>query len=137
MRLQKKILERELKRLVEKYGRGKELDLEWIPQRIERYYSTMGMIQELKGELVREEAVIKVYTEDLEEALDVVVHEFFEYIFDQLLHPIDILFNEVTKGYKRAFNRIRYKDKESIIKLLVKIEKEERKKCRKKTSLES
>jgi len=62
----------------------------------------------------------------LQEALDVVVHEFFEYIFDKLVSPADILFNEVTEGFQRAFNRIRYEDKETFIKLLVKMERRER-----------
>jgi len=126
--LEKAKIEKELERLVAKYGRGQELDLEWRSRDITRYYETMGRKMKLAGEVDTKRKVIKIYTDDFKEALDVVVHEFFEYIFDKLITPTDVLFNEVTDGFQRAFNRIRYDDKETFIKLLVKMERKERKK---------
>lgn len=127
-KIETEILQRELERLVAKYGRGQELDIEWTPKRVERHYASMGRIMTLAGEVDLKRKVIKVYTADLQEALDVVVHEFFEYVLNKLIRPADILFNEVTEGFQRAFNRWRYEDKETWIKLLVKVERKERKK---------
>lgn len=123
------ILEMELNRIIRKYCRGRELILKWMPEvgRKVIYSEEFGKELRIAGEVKNN--IVYIYESDVIEALDVLEHEFFEYFLDELLSMSDIVFNEVMDGYVKAINRIRYKNKESLINTLVEIEKEERKKC--------
>lgn len=117
-----KALKKELKRLVAKYGYGKETNLKWMPQKIVN--NIMGRKREIHGEVVDMDLV--VYRQKENEAKHALRHEYFEYVIEKVFlgRYID-LFNEVTEGYQRAFKLLAYRDKESFIEILCKIEEEE------------
>jgi hypothetical protein len=118
-------LEEELARLIHKYGRGKELAVYHQPKTV-------------TGTVVDEEAVfqgevkgreIYVYDKILEEALNTLDHEYFEYIIDVVfIRRHQNLFNAIMKGVTEYFDKELYQDKEAYIETLVKNEKEERSK---------
>jgi len=120
-----KVLEKELERLVTKYGRGKELNVIHDPIEVER--TLIDQTCRFQGEVINQ--TIHVYDETLEEALDTLVHEYFEYIFDIVfVRRHQNLFNAMIEGFTKAFEKEFYADKEGYIETLVKVERKERKK---------
>lgn len=118
-------LEEELSRLVIKYGRGKELKVVHKPRNITR--TIIGKTLELCGEVI--DHTIYVYDKKMEEALDTVDHEYFEYVFNIVfVRRHQTIFNAMIDGFTTAFEKEFYSDKEAFIETLVKAESKERKK---------
>lgn len=121
-------LEKELDRLVKKYGRGVELRLNWEPIGYREWYDDKWQVtHHEEGRYVKEAHTIEVYSVTLEDAIETLRHEYFEYLLDEIIAPGDVLFNEMSKAFCRAFSMTRYQDKERLIESLIKHEKEDEK----------
>lgn len=120
-----KILQKELDRLVDKFGFGKECNLRWIPKKIVQ--KLFGEERTISGEVVGRD--IYVYNEELEEALDTLDHEFFEYIFGkQIIDRYIDAFNIITEAYGKVIEKGAYEDKEALIEIFCNLERKEREK---------
>jgi len=123
MTLIQKLLEKELHRLAVKYGRGKELRVVHDPRDVTG--TIIDQTLNIKGEVV--DHTIFVYDESLEEALDTLTHEYFEYVFDVVfIRRHQNLFNAMIEGFTKAFEKEFYADKEGYIETLVAVERKER-----------
>jgi len=117
-------LEEELRRLVIRYGRGKELKVVHDPRRVRG--TVIDKMKDIEGEVV--DHTIYIYVEELENSLDILAHEYFEYVFDIVfIRRHQNLFNAIIKGFTEAFEKDFYADKESWIETLVANEREKRK----------
>lgn len=121
-------LKKELDRLVRKYGRGGELNLSWeqMPNGCREVHDKASQSTRYEeGCVDRDTRTLRVFSVKIEDALHTVRHEYFEYLLDEIVEPGDILFNEMVKGFCRAFNQTRYRDKERLIESLIKHEEKE------------
>jgi len=113
-------LEEELKRLVDKFGFGRELSIVWLPA-TEGLAEMFGEKKELSGEVVGTKIVI--YEHFLHRALRTLDHEFFEYILHKnLVRP----YANLLEGMERAFQKTIYENKEAFIEVLCDMEERER-----------
>jgi len=117
-------LEKELRRLVIRYGRGKELKVIHDPRHVRG--TVIDRKCDIQGEVI--DRVIYVYDKKQEEALDTLDHEYLEYVFDVVfIRRHQSLFNAVIEGFTKAFEKEFYNDKEAFIESLVVAERKERK----------
>jgi len=115
-----KALKKELKRLVTKYGFGKELNIVWMPAG-DNVAEMFGEKQELSGEVVGTKIVI--YEHALNRALNTLTHEFFEYILHKnLVRP----YVNLIEGLEHAYQKSMYENKEAFIEILCEMEEKER-----------
>ena len=115
-----KALNAELKRLVKKYGFGKELSVIWMPA-ADSGVEMFGERKELSGEVVGLKLVI--YEHTLDQALKVLDHEFFEYVLHKnLVRP----YQNLLEGMELAYQKTMYENKEAFIEVLVEMEEKER-----------
>ena len=115
-----KALNVELKRLVAKYGFGKELDIVWMPTN-EGIAEMFGEKKELSGEVIGTKIVI--YEHTLERSLNTLTHEFFEYILHKnLVRP----YINLIEGLEIAYQKSMYENKEAFIEVLCDMEEEHR-----------
>jgi len=122
-----KELEKELDRLRKKWGRGKELNVVWMPPKNSKYKTTVsyGKTYELCGEVDKTSKTIYIYTKELEDSLHTLRHEFFEYILDmELISDYVNMYNYMRLGFEKAFMESAYSRKEALIEALVKREEE-------------
>jgi hypothetical protein len=116
-------LEAELTRLIHKYGRGRELIVHYQPKTVKG--TIVGEERQIQGEVVDRE--IYVYDKTLEEAIDTLDHEYFEYVLDVVfIRRHQNFLNALMKGMTDYFDKELYHDKESYIETLVRNEREER-----------
>ena len=116
----KAALNKELKRLVKKYGFGREASVVWMPT-AEGLAEMFGETKELSGEVIGSKLII--YEHTLSRALNTLTHEFFEYIFHRhLVSP----YTNIISGLETALQKTIYEDKEMFIDTLVKMEEKER-----------
>lgn len=116
----KKELKKELKRLVVKYGFGKELHVVWMPTS-EGVAEMFGETKELSGEVIGTKIVI--YEHTLSRALNTLTHEFFEYILHKnLVRP----YVNLIEGLQDAYQKSMYENKEAFIEVLCDMEEKER-----------
>lgn len=108
-------LRKELKRLVRKYGIGRQLTLIYQPELHIVEHPKRGIVG---GEL--KDNVIRVYDLNEEEALHTVRHEFFEKILEAPIQP----WQSVVKALTQALEEITYYNKEQAIEALVRVEEE-------------
>jgi hypothetical protein len=117
-------LEVELARLQQKYGRGKELTVEWMPSD-KTQGSLFGMDGELYGEVLKLDRKVCIYCSEHEDAMHTLRHEFFEYMFEtELIGPYVELYNQMYQGFEKAFAKTQYTRKEALIEILVEREEE-------------
>lgn len=115
-----KALKKELKRLVLKYGFGKELSIVWMPAG-NNITEMFGEKTELSGEVVGTKVVI--YEHVLNRALNTLTHEFFEYILHKnLTRP----YVNLIEGLEHAYQKSMYENKEAFIEILCEMEAKER-----------
>ena len=108
-----------LRSLQVRYGRGKELHLVWEPQTKIKYNVTKGQTT-LVGEVESNTRTIFIYAESYEEALPILVHEFLEYVFDiHLVRPFVHAYNEMRESLERVISMEQYHSKEALIDILV------------------
>jgi len=117
-------LNKELKRLQQKYGAGFELKLEWMPTPLldrPTIHRADGKKLRVNGEWTNN--TIIVYEDvDLNKALHVLRHEFIEWLLlSNLVDPYVILANTL----QNVFQTITYKAQEKQVELLVRLEDEE------------
>lgn len=113
-------LQLELKRLQQKFGRGKELVIVYEPRIPSKatHELPFGEVAELCGEIINNE--IRIYVTDFKDVLHTLRHEFFEFVFDQdLIQPYVILYNQMKIAHEKAFMEGTYKRKESLIEIMV------------------
>jgi hypothetical protein len=114
-------LEKELKRLQDKYGTCTEYTVEWQPcEKHERLPFSKDAV--LKGEVDKIGHRLLIYDSDWTEARHTLLHEFFEACFDVLASPYIEMYNHIQRGYEHAFMQITYSQKESLIEKFVKQE---------------
>ena len=119
-----KELELELDHLQKKYGHGKELHVQWLPQE-KLQDSPFAVEGVLEGEVECINHLIYVYCVERLGALHTLRHEFFEYIIDsELIAPYVELYNQMYKGFEKAFALSQYRRKEALIEILVEREEE-------------
>jgi len=115
-------LEIVLNKLQIRYGRGKELHVEWKPC-TKKESESLGKTMELRGEVNKENRMIYIYDRDYEEAVHTLVHEFFEYVFDlHLISPYVTLYNQMQKAMEQSFMENEYYNKEAIIEIFTELE---------------
>jgi len=115
-----KALKKELKRLVLKYGFGKELSIVWMPAG-DNMAEMFGEKKELSGEVIGTKLVI--YEHTLSRALHTLTHEFFEYILHKnLVRP----YVNLIEGLEHAYQKSMYENKEAFIEVLCDMEEKER-----------
>jgi len=116
----KTALKKELKRLVIKYGFGKELSVVWMPTS-EGVAEMFGERKELSGEVIGTKVI--VYEHTITRSLNTLTHEFFEYIFHKnLVRP----YINIIEGLEMALQKSSYENKEAFIEVLCKMEEKER-----------
>jgi len=116
----KAALNGELKRLVIKYGFGKELSVVWMPTN-EGIAEMFGERKELSGEVIGTKII--VYEHTLIRSLNTLTHEFFEYIFHKnLVRP----YINIIEGLEMALQKSSYENKEAFIEVLCDMEEKER-----------
>jgi len=119
-----KILEKELKRLQNKYRQCHEFRVEWKPCTKE-YDMPYDRKAELAGQVDEIGHVLEVYATEVEEALHVLRHEFFESCFNKLIRPYIDYANNVQRGLEKAFMQTNYWQKECFIENFVAQEEED------------
>jgi len=120
-----KALNAELKRLVIKYGFGKELSVVWMPAG-DNTAEMFGERKELSGEVIGTKLVI--YEHALNRALNTLTHEFFEYILHKnLVRP----YVNLIEGLEHAYQKSMYENKEAFIEILCEMEQQEREETQK------
>jgi hypothetical protein len=117
-------LNKELKRLQEKYTECQEYTVEWMPC-IKHERMPFNRNAELNGEVNKTEHKLMIYCSEYTEAMHCLRHEFFEAFFDVLVSPYVDLFNEMERGYQNAFMKTNYNIKESYIEKQVRREEAE------------
>jgi len=88
-----KKLTHELERLKARFGYGKELNVEWLPNQV-KFLDSGKVKHQLSGEVVGK--TIYIYDEDEGEALATLRHEFLDYMVS----------NEVIAPYKKFINHL-------------------------------
>ena len=112
-------LEKELERLKIKWGRGKELKVQWMPC-VKKNAMPYDKDVELRGEVDKVNRCLMVYDSELEDCLHVLRHEFFEYMIDcELVSPYVTLYNQMQRAFEKAFMETAYPRKEAVIEILV------------------
>jgi len=127
-------LQIELEKLIQDYGRCRELTVKWVPemrqQRERESTSLFGDNCTMCGEV--KDRTIYIYETELEECIHTLRHEFFEYLIDhELVGPYVSLYNKMFEGYEKAFQDTQYKRKEALIEILVEKEAKRRENERK------
>ena len=98
-------LEVELKRLKGRSGVGHDLRVVWSP------YSGSKLSGEVKGD------VMYIYEPDEVRAVEVLRHEFIDYMVSQAIEP----YRSVTNKLIQMLNEVAYKKKEEVVEALVKL----------------
>lgn len=111
-----KELEAALAYLVERFNAGKELNLVYAPTK--KTYNR-DLESELDGEYDHQSKIIYVYAMHKKRALEVLFHEYLEYILEtHIVRPWEL----VVKNLQRTITRLTYESKETFIDKLVKSE---------------
>lgn len=108
--LHKKRLERELRRLQRLMSTGFEVSVTWLP----------GTAQYDNGKKLAEQVVgdtIFIYTENPEEAIELLRHGFVEWLLNQHTQPYRALINKLIT----LFEEQQYERKERLVEALTKV----------------
>ncbi|MFA5307034.1 MAG: hypothetical protein WC365_06315 [Candidatus Babeliales bacterium] len=116
-------LNKELQRLQTKYSNCQEYVCEWQPS-IRQEQLPFDKQAELNGEVNKVEHKLMIYCSEYEEAMHTLRHEFFEAMLDQVVNPYVILYNNLQRGFEKAFMENNYIQKESLIERFVKVEED-------------
>jgi hypothetical protein len=104
------LLERELNILQRRTCTGFELNVKWLPGRLQ-YHDGRSLAEEVKGD------TIIIYTEDQEEAVELLYHGFFEWLMNRHTEPYLKLINKLIA----LFESLQYQKKEKTIEALVRL----------------
>lgn len=116
-------LEKELEALVQAFGQGRELTVRYEPRnRIADFYDEE---RHVGGEYREDTKELIVHRTTLDGAIETLTHEFFEYLLEPLygdhVDAFNIIVPDILKAYGKAFSKMQYKKKETVIALLTKV----------------
>jgi hypothetical protein len=105
----KQKLDAELRLLQNKTGIGFEVTMEWRPGAVEYGSSGRKLAEIVRGD------IIYIFSNNLEEAINLVRHGFLEWILNQHTRPYLALINKLISLYEE----MQYERKETIIEALL------------------
>lgn len=117
-----KALEAELEKLIDAFGYGKQLTVEYEPHENIKHF--LGEDAIISGECDVEANVLRIWrTGGLKPAIQTLVHEYFEGFLEPLYGTHTDAYNTIVpaimKAYGEAFSRVAYRSKEKLINTMV------------------
>jgi len=106
-------LREELERIKKRVGIGFEVDVSWLPGTLRRRDGRQ-LLEEVRGD------TIFIYTEDHEEALELLRHGFAEWLLNRHVRKYRLLINKLIE----VFENLVYDEKERIVEAIAKLIRE-------------